>query len=184
MPIQSSNSEKDLVDRLQSGDQAAVYIVYDKYSSVLYGVILRIVKCEKRAEDVLQDCFEKFWKSVGSYDLSKTSLYTWLLSIARNAALDALRYNLSRKNRNSFKINSYKPDCPDATSTQFNTNHPGVKQLTHLLSPMQKEIIDLLYFEGFTHAEAAEKLYISLGTLKNESKNAFAKLKRHFASHN
>src|ERR1700756_5470562 len=83
--------EQELVASLKSGDQKAMAILYDNYSAALLGVIYRIVDDKEAAEDILQEVFVKIWKSIASYDNTKGKLFTWLINIARNAAIDSTR---------------------------------------------------------------------------------------------
>lgn len=83
--------ECDLVVLLAKKDLPAFNYLYDHYSAALYGVILKIVKREDVAQDLLQDVFVKIWKRVGQYDVQKGRLFTWMLNIARNTGLDYLR---------------------------------------------------------------------------------------------
>lgn len=179
MSLLNPISEKELVERLQAGDQTAISVLYDNYSPALYGIILRIVRCEKTAEDLLQDCFVKIWVSFSSYDLHKAKLFTWLIRVAHNAAIDAMRSAHHKKSLRTSEIDEDMMEGSIDCST-FNPNHIGLKDLTQVLSPEQKEVIDLLFFNGYTHAEVAEELNIPLGTVKNRSRSAIIKLRKFF----
>ena len=83
--------EKEIVGLLKKGDKRAISIIYENYSSALYGVILKITINEEIAQDALQETFIKVWKNAKKYDSSKAKLFTWLFRIARNTAIDKLR---------------------------------------------------------------------------------------------
>ena len=86
--------EQKITDLLAQGDKRAINLLYEHYSSSLYGVILKITINEEIAEDALQETFVKVWKNTHKYDSSKAKLFTWLFRIARNTAIDKLRsYN-------------------------------------------------------------------------------------------
>ncbi len=91
MTVKTIIPEDELVALLKSGAANAMGILYDNYSGALYGVIVRIVEKEDAAEDVLQEVFIKIWKNISSYEPTKGRLYTWLVNIARNSAIDSLR---------------------------------------------------------------------------------------------
>ncbi|PSR56906.1 RNA polymerase subunit sigma-70 [Adhaeribacter arboris] len=169
-------SEEELVARLRVPEDAAVAQLYDMYSAALYGVILRIVKDTEVAEDVLQECFVKIWSSFSSYDASKGKLFTWLINIARNLAIDKIRsrqYRVGSKTQTLDKSQQYTAD-----STGFRPEHIGVKELTEKLNPDQKKVIDMMYFDGFTQSEVAEVLEIPLGTVKTRARAAIKALSK------
>ena len=80
-----------IITRLQADDPSAISDMYDKFADALYGVALKIVQDESAAQDVVQDAFTKIWKKRSSYDDQKAKLFTWILNITRNTAIDAYR---------------------------------------------------------------------------------------------
>ena len=164
-----SLSEDELVQRLRARDEAAMTLFYDKYSAALYGVILRIVKKEEIAEDVLQEGLVKIWHSFASYDAGKGRLFTWVLNVCRNLAIDKIR---SRQYRVGSRTQPLEDSSAmrQAAPTDFRPEHIGLQEMTSQLSPEQKQIIDLLYFGGFTQSEVAEELDLPLGTVKTRAR--------------
>ena len=79
------------MDELQAKNEAALSYLYDNYSGALYGVLLKILKEPELCQDVLQESFVKIWKNIDRYNPSKGALYTWMLNIARNTAIDKVR---------------------------------------------------------------------------------------------
>lgn len=165
-----------LIQYLQAQDKRAMTFLYDAYSPALYGVILRIVRSPVVAEDILQDCFIKIWITFDSYDRSRGKLFTWLINIARHAAIDKLR---SRSHLKGLKTYSFELDSrAGAMITQdFHPEHIGVRAFTDKLSGKHKTIIDLMYFEGFSQQEIADKLNLPLGTVKTFSRRAIQLLR-------
>ncbi|WP_162056235.1 RNA polymerase sigma factor [Pontibacter pamirensis] len=173
-----NNTEEELVARLRSQDTSAVSVLYDMYSPTLFGVVLQIVKEEETAEDVLQEAFVKIWSSFQSYDSSKGRLFTWMINICRNLAIDKIR---SKQYRVSQKTNEM-PASLRATygSDGFKPEHIGLREVTEKLNPDQKQIIDLMYFEGLTQSEIAEEFNIPLGTVKTRARSAIKTLGKLF----
>jgi RNA polymerase sigma-70 factor (ECF subfamily) len=173
-------SEEELVRLLKNGDKAALGILYDNYSAALFGVILRITDSQENAEDVLQEVFVKIWNNINSYDRAKGKLYTWLINIARNSAIDSLRakdYKVKSKIRsldNSVGIINRQYHV----STQ--ADHIGLKTLVEKMKPEYKLLIDKLYFEGYTQKEASKELNIPLGTVKTRIRAAIGQLREIF----
>ncbi|MVM41518.1 sigma-70 family RNA polymerase sigma factor [Spirosoma sp. HMF3257] len=174
-------SESVLIEKLIQRDQQAFQWLYDQYSPALYGVVLRIVRDDEQAADLLQDIFVKIWKNLDGYDASKGRLFTWMLNVARNTAIDSLR---ARKTQPASAIrtddeNVHIVDRQHNTE-QPNPEHIGIKDIVEKLRPERKQLIDLVYFGGYTHEEAAEKLNLPLGTVKTRVRAALQELKQLF----
>jgi RNA polymerase sigma factor (sigma-70 family) len=167
--------EKELVALLKARDQSAIATLYDNYSPVLYGVIFRILQNEELSNDVLQEVFVKIWKNIDKYDPSKGRLFTWLLNLARNKALDVVR---SADFKKSGKVQNIDNVVYKFQEDSFNTDHIGLEAIVKQLKPEYRVLIDLIYFEGFTHVEAAEKLEIPLGTVKTRVRAALIELRK------
>jgi RNA polymerase sigma-70 factor, ECF subfamily len=169
--------EEELIAMLKMRDENGLRALYDHYSAALYGVIFRIVNDKETAEDVLQETFVKIWSMVAGYDANKGRLYTWMLNIARNSAIDKTR---SKGFRNEGKVQSIE-DFVYTVDKQHNevtaTDHIGLRKLVDGLKPEHRELIDLLYFGGYTQSEVAKELDIPLGTVKTRVKAAITKLR-------
>jgi RNA polymerase sigma-70 factor (ECF subfamily) len=169
-------SEPELVHAILEKDKNGAEALYDMYSSSLYGVIFRIVKHQEIAEDLLQDTFIRIWNSFSSYDSSKGRLFTWMVNVARNIAIDKTR---SKEFRNSTKTEDIENNVlivDKQINTEINPEIIGLKDLIEKLKPEHK----IVYFEGFTHVEVAEKLDIPLGTVKTRLRNAIITLRKVF----
>jgi RNA polymerase sigma-70 factor (ECF subfamily) len=176
-----------LVASLKSGDQAAIGFLYDNYSAALFGVIVRIVETHppspsdrENAEDVLQDVFVKIWRNISSYDPSKGKLYTWLINIARNTAIDSLRVKDHKLKSKIQSIDNSVRSINRQYSVSIHPDHIGLKTLVDKMKPEHKQLIDKLYFEGYTQEEAAEELKIPLGTVKTRARTAISQLRELF----
>lgn len=154
--------------------------LYDMYSASLYGVIYRIVQHEEIAEDLLQDTFVKIWNSFPLYDSSKGRLFTWMVNIARNLSIDKIRSKDFRNSSKNQDLENTVNVIDDQNSTAINPDIVGVKELVQQLKPDQKSILDLIYFRGYTHVEAAEELGIPLGTVKTRMRMAIITLRKFF----
>lgn len=172
------DDEHDLVDRLIRREQPAITELYDRYSAALYGVVLRIVVDEEIAQDKLQEIFVKIWHRIGQYDASKGRLFTWMINIARNHAID---YTRSKEFKSAGKIQN--PDdfvrMMDARgSSSMDTDSIGLSKIVSGLAPDLRLVIDYLYFQGYTQAELAEEKGIPLGTVKTRLKIAIRELRK------
>lgn len=173
-------SEPELVQAILKKDKNGAEALYDMYSSSLYGVIFRIVQHQEIAEDLLQDTFIRIWNSFSSYDAAKGRLFTWMVNVARNIAIDKTR---SKEFRNSAKTEDIENNVliiDKQVNTIINPETIGLKDLIGKLKPEHKIILDLVYFEGLTHVEVAKKLEIPLGTVKTRLRNAIITLRKLF----
>jgi len=175
-------SEEDLVARLQRNDSGAYEYLYDNYSAALYGVIHRIVTSDETANDVLQEAFVKIWNGIGSYDAKKGKLFTWMLNISRNMAIDKTRskdFNNNQKNQSTEKVVS---QMGRLKTDDLKPEHIGLAELVGKLDPNEKFLIDLMYFKGYTQSEIAEEYNIPLGTVKTRLRSATLNLRKIFIS--
>ncbi|MGV3686484.1 MAG: RNA polymerase sigma factor [Daejeonella sp.] len=173
-------SEPDLISALRKQEKIAIEALYDMYSPALYGVIHRIIDNEEIAEDVLQDTFVKIWNSFSSYDASKGRLFTWMVNLARNLAIDKVRSKDYRNHTKNHDIDNFVNTIDDKQSSIFNTDAVGIREMVEKLLPDQRSILQLIYFQGYTQAEAAEKLNIPLGTLKTRTRAAILTMRKFF----
>jgi RNA polymerase sigma factor (sigma-70 family) len=178
LDLHKKYNEDFLYSELKNRSRKAFEYLYDNYSPALYGVIKNILQDEESAHDALQETFVKIWNSFHTYDPAKSRLYTWMLNVARNHAIDKLR---QQNNRQQKDLKNDK----DYVAGHSNTPAPviegiGLKKLVESLEQEQKVIIDLLYFKGFTQSEAAEQLNIPLGTVKSRVRLAMNKLRKYF----
>jgi RNA polymerase sigma factor (sigma-70 family) len=175
-----SLSEEELVSKLKSQDTLAIQALYDMYSGALLGVISRVIQHTEVAEDLLQETFIKIWNSAGSYDNSKGRLFTWMMNIARNLSIDKLR-SKDFKNSNKNQDIENNVDFIDAQKEiTFNADLLGIKDLVTSLKPEFKTVLDMVYFKGYTHVEAAEELNLPLGTVKTRIRMGIMELRKNF----
>ncbi|MEA5458082.1 sigma-70 family RNA polymerase sigma factor [Arcicella sp. LKC2W] len=173
-------AEDALVVLLQSKDQRGFSILYDNYSSALYGVILKIVRSEEIAADVMQDSFVKIWKNIDAYNRSKGTLFTWILNVARNTAIDRIRSQEFQNSQRNQDIDSNINLIDNQESSQFDVDAIGLKKVVEHLRPEHQQMIELLYFKGYTQAEVADEFGIPLGTVKTRVKAAIVQLRQYF----
>lgn len=169
--------EDELILLLQGKDKRGFVMLYDNYSPALYGIILKIVRIEEIAEDVMQDAFVKIWKNMDSYNASKGSLFTWILNVARNTAIDKIRSQGYKQEVKIQPIDNNIGFINKTANTHQQIEHIGIQKVVTKLKPEHQIIIDLLYFKGYTQTEAAKELNIPLGTLKTRVKLAINHLR-------
>ena len=162
---------------LRERSEKAFAYLYDNYAGALFGVIHSIITERENANDILQDVFLNIWKKIDSYDSAKGRLFTWMLNIARNAAIDKLR---SRSFRDGLKNQPISENVdvsigPGAISPAI--NDVGLRKVISRLKEEQRVLIDLSYFQGYTHEEIAKAMNIPLGTVKTRIRSALIQLR-------
>jgi RNA polymerase sigma-70 factor (ECF subfamily) len=174
LPNRNKYSEEDLVTLLKSKSESAFHFLYDHYSGALYNIIVKIVRDEEAAQDILQDAFVKIWKNIDQYEKIKGTLFTWMLNIVRNTAIDFTR---SKHVKNNIQNADSNVSIEIESTEAVNLDHIGVKETITSLKPELREVIEILYFKGYTQEEAAEELKLPLGTLKTRARTAIFKLR-------
>ena len=181
-PSDSSEVSPDaaLVRRLLQRDVSAFEELYDRHSRLVYALVLRILQQATTAEEVVQDIFLQLWRNTAQYDGSRGPFVPWLLTIARNRALDQLRLKSERQRRREDQTDELPPvvATPDFEGLLDEKRRATrVRELMNSLSPQQRRAIELAYFEGLSHSEIANALKEPLGTVKSWIRNGLLRLK-------
>lgn len=171
--------EKEILKLFAEGNVKAMDLLYDHYSDALYGVILRMVGDEAIAADVLQESFVKVWKNSRSYDPSKGRLFTWLMRIVKNKAIDSIRKTGRKAEIHSELRVVNKEDSIESAdpSVQHDLN-----TVLSRLDGEQRDLIEHSYILGYSHPEIAEKFDIPLGTVKTRIRNGMKELRLIFGN--
>jgi RNA polymerase sigma-70 factor (ECF subfamily) len=151
------------------------------YRGSLYTVITQIIPDPETANDVLQEVFIAVWKNIDKYDAAKGRLFTWLLNITRNAAINKTR---SKNYKNSLKnegLNNYVNSFQENGVYRVNIDQIGLRKEVSLLKDQLKTVLELSYFNGFTQEEIAKTLNIPLGTVKTRLRSAIIELRKQFS---
>jgi RNA polymerase sigma-70 factor, ECF subfamily len=174
--------QETLIRLLKNGDDKAYEYLYDHYSSTLLGIIIKFVSKQDEAENLLQDCFLKIWRYIASYDSEKGSLATWLINIARNTAIDYTRSRQFSKDRKNQNIENLVYSEGQSLSTRIPDECIGLRELVNKLDRDCKQILEWMYFYGYTQQEIADEFNIPLGTVKTRARNGLKELRRMFTS--
>jgi len=169
-----------LVQQLLQKDVSAFEQLYDRHSRAVYSLVLRILQQAGTAEEVVQDVFLQLWRNARQYDESRGPFVPWLLTLARNRALDTLRLKSERQRRREDQTEAQPSIAasPDYEK-QLDAKRRGdkVRALMASLNPQQKKAIEMAYFEGLSHSEIAAALREPLGTVKSWIRNGLLRLK-------
>jgi RNA polymerase sigma-70 factor (ECF subfamily) len=184
-PRASGADDGQLVADAARGEERAIGQLYDRYGAVLYAVAYRIVGQRADAEEVVLEAFAQAWREASRFEAGRGSVAGWLTMIARSRALDLVRAR-SRRDRVTATAAADRPDAspgmsdfrPDpARALDHDERRRQVQQALELLSPPQREAIELAYFEGLSQTEIAERLQEPLGTVKTRVRLGMQKLR-------
>jgi RNA polymerase sigma-70 factor, ECF subfamily len=175
-----ANNENEWVEHLLSGDTRRFGLLYDRFSSSLYGVICKIVNDERIAEDIIQEAFVKIWTNASNYNPQKARLFTWILNIARNTAIDYLRSKQGKIDRKAESVDRLLASEQPQAEIHHTDEHIGIKRMVENLKTDHLEVIHLSFYEGYSQSEIAEKLSIPLGTVKTRCRSALTHLRKKF----
>jgi len=163
------------------GDQRAFAQLYESCSAHLFGVLLRILQRRDWAEEALQDCFLKVWQKSETYEPSRGTPLTWLMTIARYRALDLLR---AKRPEVEMPEEGEEPPLSFADPTQDPVGRAiegeGVDRLHQCMGGLQEEqrrSVLLAYYEGYTHQELAQAMKAPLGTVKSWVRRGLSRLR-------
>lgn len=177
----STYTEKELVAALKQCSEDAFRYLYLNYRGALYNHILQVITEVETANDVLQETFVQIWKNIEKYDERKGRLFTWMLRLTRNMAINQTRAKNYKVHHKNEELTDYV-NIIDTTSQQtIPDHHIGLRQQVHKLRPEYKDVIELAYFQGLKQEEIATALKVPLGTVKTRLRNAIIELRRDFA---
>ena len=183
-PAISRLSDEALVAQVARGDSGALEALYDRHSSTVLGLTLKIIGDRAAAEDILQETFWRVWKSADTFQSQRGSFTSWLFRIARNLAIDVYRRNNVRPqvmpdDGDSVSVLDRTPD-PDtdvAEQAQAVLQNKQVRGAMSSLPGVQRQVIEMAYFYGMTRQESAEVTGEALGTIHTRARLALQKLK-------
>lgn len=166
-------TDEELVQRCAAGDRAALGALYDRYGVLVFSLVVRVLGEGMAAEEVTQDAFLSVWRRSGDYSLQRGRVLPWLLTIARNRAVDELRRR---------RITATHVELADETALQ-----PGLEdvalsrlQVRRALAELpeaQRQALELAYYGGMTQQEIAEYLHTPLGTIKTRMRLGLQRLR-------
>jgi RNA polymerase sigma factor (sigma-70 family) len=173
-------TEDSLTAALKKHDQQAFKYLYNNYKAALFTIIHQVIADKEIAQDVLQDAFITAWKNIEKYDSSKGRLFTWLFNVTRNCAINTTRSKAYKSEQKNDSFDNYVIYVDGKDSTSLNVNQIGLRKQVQQLREDYKNVIELSYFNGFTHEEIAKILAIPVGTVKTRLRNALVDLRKQF----
>lgn len=180
-------SDERLMEAVVARQEAAFAIIYDRYTEVVYTAAYRVLGDSQLAEDTTQDIFVRLWKNPASFVAERGRFVSWLMSVARNRAVDELRSRGRRRRREGIPgalpednlLESVPAETDDPlSSAQVHERQALVRAALADLPREQRLALELSYFSGLTQQQIAEMLHEPLGTVKTRVRLGMMKLRR------
>jgi len=185
----NADEEAQLMKRIKSRDTEALEELYELYNQLLFSMVISIVKKREEAEDMLQEIFLTIWNKADSFDKERGNVYSWIVTLARNKAIDRIR-SKGYKTQEKASVSIHKPlftlegDHYDPLETTiFSDRAELVKKALQKIPESQSQVIKIAYYRGMTQSEISDQLGIPLGTVKTRTRQGMIKLKRILAEH-
>ncbi len=178
--VPDRETDEQLLARIRTGDPGALGTLYDAYGRTVFAVIYRMLASPEAAEEVTQDVFHSVWRRARDYDRGRGAFRTWLLAIARNAAIDW------RRTRGKRLLREVELDAaaaiPEGSSVEgqvmASLRAQRIREAVRGLPSEQRDVLALAYWGGLTQSEIADRTGTPLGTVKSRVRLGMEKLRQ------
>lgn len=166
-----------LMSQVQDGDRDAYTKLFDTVAPMVYGITRRVLRDEAQAEEVTQEVMLAVWRTADKFDATRGSTRSWVATMAHRRAVDRVRSSQARRDREHVSGREEAPYDSVAEQVEDKADRQGVRDALDVLTPLQREAIDLAYYEGYTYREVAELLGAPLGTVKTRMRDGLQRLR-------
>jgi len=178
-----SNEEREWLKRIKNGDKEAMKLLYRKYKNLLFGMIVSILKDREEAEDCLQEVFTQIWEKADYFDSEKGRAYTFIVTMARNKAIDRTRSkqfkqaDIADNTINDFTVTPESDEKNPHEAMEFRERAAIVRSALQKIPEKERELLIVSYYKGLSQSQIAEKMDIPLGTVKYRMRQGMIKLR-------
>ncbi|MEX0832174.1 MAG: ECF RNA polymerase sigma factor SigK [Nitriliruptoraceae bacterium] len=172
--------DADLMLAVAKGDKAAFSEVYDRFAGKVYGIVKRVVRDPAQSEEIAQEVLVEIWRTAARFDPERGSVQGWMLTTAHRRAIDHVRSEQAHRDRNQrVGVRDHFAVSHDETAetAEINFEHAQVREALNALSDLQRQAIELAYYQGYTYPEVAEILGAPVGTVKTRIRDGFIRLR-------
>jgi RNA polymerase sigma-70 factor (ECF subfamily) len=173
----AATSDVELVALLREQPAAGIAALYDRYGRLIFSMALRVVQDRGAAEEITQDVFMRCWRSLDRYQPSQGSLASWLLSITHNRAIDELRSRRGKDSRREISDEVLQPQATVDPGFDEALLRGEIQKALQILPVAQRDVIELVFWNGLTRREIAEHLSLPLGTVHTRLRLGMDKLR-------
>jgi RNA polymerase sigma-70 factor (ECF subfamily) len=172
-----------LVQSVAAGDQHALHALYEMAHRLVFTLAMRITANPQTAEELTIDVFHDIWRGASRYDPSKATVLGWIMNQARSRAIDRLRFDSRKKRNNGGEMPAHDEATADPNDVlALHDQEAALRAALVALTPDERQAIELTFFAGYTHVEAATRLNQPLGTIKSRIRSALHKLRHALAA--
>lgn len=187
LKLTSEISDKVLLTLIGKGREDAFGHLYERYKGLVFSLILKMTGDRELSEEITLDTFERVWRSARDYAPEKASAKTWIVSMARNRAIDNLRRKSSRPDQDpNFWSSDELEQLTDPSDTEQIVTarelRASISAAVRALPDEQQAVLTLAYFGGYTHSEIAQRLNLPLGTVKTRIRMALIQLRERLSA--
>jgi RNA polymerase sigma factor (sigma-70 family) len=165
--------DQELVTRIRGGDEEAFRGLFRRYAPNAMALARRVVRQPSLAEEIVQEAFLALWRNPTGYDQERGSVRSWLLGTVHHRAVDAVRREESQRRRaeSAVSVDVAQPDISEDVAAELDApeERRAVRTALDELPPGQRQVIELMYFDGLSQSTIAERLSLPLGTVKSRS---------------
>lgn len=182
-----SDEEREWLRRIKNGDREAMRLLYRKYKNLLFGLIVSILKDREEAEDCLQEVFTRIWEKADYFDSEKGRAYTFIVTMARNKAIDRTRSKQFKQADiadNTINDFTFVPESSEKNPhevMEFRERAAIVRDALQKLPEKERELLIVSYYKGLSQSQISEKMDIPLGTVKYRMRQGMLKLRDYIA---
>jgi RNA polymerase sigma-70 factor (ECF subfamily) len=173
-------ADEELMQLSHDGDARAFEVIFDRHGSAAFSLAYRMCGRRALAEEIVQEAFMSLWRSAARYDRARGSVRTWVLRVVHNRAIDTFRREMSTAGHDvpDGRITEVLP-ARERTDEEAERRSDArlVRTALEGLPPDQRQVIELAYFGGFSHAQIADALGVPAGTVKGRMRLALSKLR-------
>lgn len=179
-PVGVERSDDDLLVLIAEGNRQAFAVFYDRTASRVLGLVRRILVDPAQSEEVTQEIFLEAWQTASRFDPARGKVSSWLLTMAHRRAVDRVRSSQATRDRDlAIGIKEFEDDRDDVAETaETRIELERVKKALRTLTELQQQALELVYFRGLSHSEAAREVGVAIGTMKTRIRDALITLRR------
>lgn len=173
-------SAESLLVATANGDQQAFATLYDRFSPRVYGLVKKVVRDPSLSQDTVQEVMTELWRTSPRFDPERGNAVSWILTLAHRRAVDAVRREQSARDRADTvgrREDATRPFDDVSEAVTVADEHEQIRTALDVLTDLQRQAIELAYFEGMTYREVAQDLGVPLGTIKTRMRDGMIRLR-------
>jgi len=172
-------SVDELMQRVAQGDKAAFSQFYDQTSRLVFSIVLRVLRDRAQSEEVTQDIYLEAWSTAARYESSTASASTWIATIAHRRAIDRVRSSQASRDRDyRIGVRDFGVEFDHVSEeVEISWEFARARRAMAVLTALQREVVSLVYFDGYTQSELAERMQIPISTIKTRLRDGLIRMR-------